>query len=278
MKSLASNLKAIVLTPLHPHSGFVAARGSRWPKAIRRWGLGTLSLLCTLSAVHLASPAAAQVYQDGQYIREGEIVRLVQQRLQAVGYDPGVVDGVYGELTRTAVLRFQRANSIFADGVVGPETLSALGLTSSGVPTVPGDIADGDELLEPGDRGPRVAELQEELRDAGFYSGPIDGIYGIATQRAVESFQRSQGLFVDGIAGEETLGALGLGAPYVVVIPGDEAVLLSRVRQTVPSAYVDDRSVRGPFVNAGAFRDRDPAERRTDVLRDLGFDARVEYF
>ena len=53
-----------------------------------------------------------------------------------------------------------------------------------------------------------VRVLQRRLRTAGFSPGPIDGRYGPLTQAAVESFQASRDLQIDGIAGPLTLTAL----------------------------------------------------------------------
>jgi Transglycosylase SLT domain/Putative peptidoglycan binding domain len=61
---------------------------------------------------------------------------------------------------------------------------------------------------------PQNAGLQVALRSWGHYFGPVDGIAGPMTQRAVRDFQRRKGLVVDGIAGPRTRRALGrLGRP-----------------------------------------------------------------
>ncbi len=52
--------------------------------------------------------------------------------------------------------------------------------------------------------------VQSKLKDLGYYTGNIDGIYGPLTRSAVINFQRDYGLSVDGIVGPETLGALGV--------------------------------------------------------------------
>lgn len=57
-------------------------------------------------------------------------------------------------------------------------------------------------------RGPMVAELQRQLRAAGFDPGPADGYFGPVTERAVLAFQRAAGITVDGKVGPQTLGAL----------------------------------------------------------------------
>jgi len=55
-----------------------------------------------------------------------------------------------------------------------------------------------------------VKEIQTVLKQKGYYTGNVDGIFGTATRKAVVSFQRDMGLSVDGIVGEKTLKALGI--------------------------------------------------------------------
>ena len=61
-----------------------------------------------------------------------------------------------------------------------------------------------------GDSGDIVAQIQQNLYDWGYYSGSVDGIFGSATEEAVEYFQRTNGLVADGIVGSKTLAALGI--------------------------------------------------------------------
>lgn len=58
----------------------------------------------------------------------GSEVRAIQRRLKEWGYYSGSVDGVYGASTKAAVAKFQRANSLTADGIAGSATLAAIGL------------------------------------------------------------------------------------------------------------------------------------------------------
>lgn len=67
-----------------------------------------------------------------------------------------------------------------------------------------------DALSKYGSRGEKVKKIQTKLKQWGYYSGNIDGIYGTGTFNAVKSFQKKNGLDVDGIAGEKTLKALGI--------------------------------------------------------------------
>lgn len=65
-------------------------------------------------------------------------------------------------------------------------------------------------LSKYGSRGEEAKKIQTKLKEWGYYSGNIDGIYGTGTFNAVKSFQKKNGLDVDGIAGEKTLKALGI--------------------------------------------------------------------
>ena len=59
----------------------------------------------------------------------GDLVTQVQRKLKNWGYLSGEVDGIYGSETQEAVRYFQRSNGLTADGIVGPATASALGIT-----------------------------------------------------------------------------------------------------------------------------------------------------
>ena len=57
---------------------------------------------------------------------QGADVRTLQTIMTNLGYNPGTVDGIFGELTRQAVQRFQSNHNLAADGMVGQETYNAL--------------------------------------------------------------------------------------------------------------------------------------------------------
>ena len=60
------------------------------------------------------------------YGSRGDAVRKLQELLNALGYDCGSVDGIFGSKTKAAVLAFQKANGLGADGIVGPLTWGKL--------------------------------------------------------------------------------------------------------------------------------------------------------
>ena len=65
-------------------------------------------------------------------------------------------------------------------------------------------------LSKYGSRGSEVSTIQEKLKRWGYYTGNVDGIYGSLTVAAVKKFQQKNGLTVDGIAGTQTLTAMGI--------------------------------------------------------------------
>ena len=67
-----------------------------------------------------------------------------------------------------------------------------------------------DALSKYGSQGQEVRQIQEKLKRWGYYTGSVDGIYGSRTVAAVKSFQKKNGLTVDGIAGTKTLAAMGI--------------------------------------------------------------------
>lgn len=66
--------------------------------------------------------------------------------------------------------------------------------------------------LKKGSTGSTVRTLQTKLKNWGYYTGRVDGIYGEKTIAAVKYFQRKNGLTADGIAGAKTLAAMGISA------------------------------------------------------------------
>lgn len=65
-------------------------------------------------------------------------------------------------------------------------------------------------LSKMGSTGEEVKSIQSVLKEKGYYSGNVDGIFGTGTKNAVKQFQSDSGLSADGIVGEKTLKALGL--------------------------------------------------------------------
>ena len=158
------------------------------------------------AAADSAAAAAAQptVYSGSR----GESVKTLQERLNAKGYNAGSVDGIFGKNTRAAVMAFQKANGLAADGIVGKLTWAKLYDTTAALPSA--STATGTQpMVYRGSRGDAVRRLQELLNKKGFDCGAVDGIFGSKTYAAVVAFQKANGLSADGIVGPLTWGKLG---------------------------------------------------------------------
>ena len=158
-----------------------------------------------MTAAGLAKVAGTTALRRGLH---GDPVRDLQHRLIGAGcrIDPSEI-GRFDATTEAAVREFQTRRSVRVDGVVGPETWSAL---------VESGFAIGDRLLyhrSPNLRGDDVLALQRLLNRLGFDSGREDAIFGPQTAAALREFQRNSGLSVDGIAGPATLDALSRVEP-----------------------------------------------------------------
>ncbi len=86
----------------------------------------------------------------------------------------------------------------------------ALVVYTYNLPTFESDSV--EVLSRLGSRGDEVKQIQTKLKQWGYYQGAVDGIYGNQTEKAVRWFQSKNGLTVDGIAGKQTLAAIGISA------------------------------------------------------------------
>ena len=131
----------------------------------------------------------------------GDGVYALTSRLSEMGYPVSPTD-YYSDSVAAAVRLFQSANGLSADGMAGKLTqeklysVSAIGYSESGQ-TYP--------TLVRGDRGMALLyTLQQRLKDLGYYTIRVDGIFGSGTQRAVRWFQSVNGLSVTGKADNAT--------------------------------------------------------------------------
>ena len=131
----------------------------------------------------------------------GDDVKRLQRALaRQLAWNPfGPITGTFDGSLETAVKSFQQANGLTADGVVGPATWAKLPAYREASPT-----------LANGSLGPAVAWLQQALagKDVAVsftrYSGPIDGIFGPATEAAVKALQTWAGLGATGIVDDNS--------------------------------------------------------------------------
>jgi N-acetylmuramoyl-L-alanine amidase len=141
-----------------------------------------------------------------QFFRRGDrgpAVAEIRAKLERLGLLEPTTEASFDETTDLAVRGFQQERGLRVDGVVGPETYRALDEAHWRL---------GDRLLSYTVARPfvgdDVATLQQRLLDLGFDPGRCDGIFGVATEAALQEFQRNVGLRPDGALGPGTLRAL----------------------------------------------------------------------
>ncbi|MBQ5994738.1 MAG: spore cortex-lytic enzyme [Clostridia bacterium] len=89
-------------------------------------------IILTLAAIAFeAYSRSKSVSVLSRFGSRGEEVRKIQTRLKSWGYYSGAVDGIYGAQTQKAVRYFQQKNGLTVDGIAGPKTLAAMGISSS---------------------------------------------------------------------------------------------------------------------------------------------------
>ncbi len=191
----------------------------------------------------------------------GERVTLLQTALELLGYDMGKIDGKFGSGTEKAVRAFQGDYGLEADGKAGKKTLTRLEAVlagddvpsedagssgDTGAPDDPGSSGSSvipERPLRKGYTGEDVKVVQLRLKELGYYTGAIDGVYGSGSVAAVTTFQAMNGLTADGKAGSKT---------YAILF-SDSAI---DVNGQVSSAPEDEEDSSGAWVDSWLVPDR----------------------
>lgn len=117
-------------TTVEAHSSAVGV-AVRQNAAGRQWSIGVrlpgVSYSATLGTTPYSEPAG--LLQAKKPWTKGKHVEAVQRALGAAGIDPGEIDGQYGPTSQAAVAAVQAREGLAVDGVVGPDTALALGLS-----------------------------------------------------------------------------------------------------------------------------------------------------
>lgn len=115
----------------------------------------------------LDDPYQERTLKQGMY---GQDVASAQMRLKAGGYLFGKADGIFGPVTKEAVIRFQKDYNLKPDGIIGSQTWALL-KTISLEGAEPGDdngVGAYTGKLSRGSRGPQVKKLQQQLIQLGY--------------------------------------------------------------------------------------------------------------
>jgi hypothetical protein len=117
------------------------------------------------------------------------LTKEVQVSLNARGYDPGPIDGSWGEKTSQALKQYQQDMGLPVTGWIDLKTADLLF----------GGIKMHFNLTK---------QVQRALAKQGYPPGPIDGLWGDRTKDALMNFQRDQGLYPSGLVDPKLLNLL----------------------------------------------------------------------
>lgn len=124
------------------------------------------------------------------------LVIRVQIELGERGYEPGPVDGIWGERTKGALMTFQRDNALTVNGHIDKDTAHYL---LSGLENVPKNLA---------------RNMQKLLAHKGYNPGVADGIWDKRSRRALREFQKDRSLPPTGRLDETTIYELEIGSTH----------------------------------------------------------------
>jgi peptidoglycan hydrolase-like protein with peptidoglycan-binding domain len=126
------------------------------------------------SAPRPTPPGSADGHRTLSMGSKGDDVAELQRGLAAKGFSPGPADGDFGPNTYRAVMNFQAANGLTADGVAGPKTWGALGNAPPAPPPPPvnGDLRQRILAIAQGEVGTREATNRNDgavLKYPGYF-------------------------------------------------------------------------------------------------------------
>jgi len=160
------------------------------------------------------------------YIRvdsKGEPVERAQKRLKELGYYAGDLTAVNDKNTQASIKNFEAKHGLMQDGELDPADQNVLygatALSASAVVT-PAPTATPEPpiaTIRQGDKSEDVKKVQERLKELGYYPGSVDGSYGAASVKAMQAFQKANGLEDDGVYGLKTRAVLFAPHPVYAV-------------------------------------------------------------
>ncbi len=208
-----------------------------WTKLSSTLAMRFLSVALTLSLLSIAGQTLA-VQKVGS---NGAEVTNIQQCLQKLGFFRGPVSGKFGSITQQAVIAFQQANKLPADGVVGDSTARSLQQACRG--RIASNSSSGNLRL--GSRGPEVVKLQQRLQRQGYFQGPITGYFGPQTQ---EALTRSQQASRNSTRPRQAPSNIpSAGGEYPILLEGSQGPAVTRLQQRLQQLGYFQANPTGKF-------------------------------
>ncbi len=196
----------------------------------------------------------------------GDAVSAIQQPLKDLGYYDYYVDGIFGPRTQAAVQLLQFDLERTVTGVADAELQRII---------LSGRLSAYDPYhqLTRGNRGMRVRQMQERLRELGYLADAADGIFGPRTLKAVQLFQYENGLPETNAATRDTLKRLysdgaSQCSSYIDLYPGDTGYRVRELNNRLRDLYYLENSPGSTYASETSSAVR--VFQRTAGLKDTG--------
>ncbi|WP_188453907.1 C40 family peptidase [Virgibacillus oceani] len=141
-----------------------------------------------------------------EYGEHGEVIRVLQHKLNKLSYYNDEIDGDFGILTEHALKKFQAKYRLRMSGQADEETIDAL--IEIEMKMYLKQIEELSGSIYPGLQSEDVKIVQKALNYFGYYTGEIDGIYGPLTKKALEIAEKEHGIELTTEVTKESLKTL----------------------------------------------------------------------
>lgn len=142
-----------------------------------------------------------------KYGSKGNDVKILQQKLKDYGYFKGTVNGIFGNETKNAVIKYQQTKKLKITGIVEQSTWNLLNKSTSSNTSKTSQVGTKQvtfKILQKGMSGQEVTSLQKKLVELKYIKLNTYGYFGSMTVDAVKAFQKSNNLPSTGIVDKKT--------------------------------------------------------------------------
>ena len=162
----------------------------------------------TLVEIERAEKQAAKLAAGGDVDAANEVYEAARVRLESA---TGALSGVISSAKLNTLVAKDEALSLQSERLSAPNAVAASSLKSANQSLFYASKGQRKlSLMQRGDKGFEVENLQEALNREGYAIDAVDGVYDAGLEQVIRTYQADNGLSVDGIAGPATLAKLGL--------------------------------------------------------------------
>ena len=128
------------------------------------------------------------------------LIKDLQNELTALGYYDGTIDGLNGPQTRAAIKRYEKDNGLVGGGQPTGDLLDHIKLKRQ--------ILEAVQEPKQSDGSEKIRLVQTGLAELGYLPGPVDGVLGEQTEKAIRDFEQDRRLKVTGRVSDDLIREL----------------------------------------------------------------------